>query len=117
MVHKYFELTNKFAALTSNIDTFVEEVRKKNINSMATDEWTVKDVLAHITFWHMNYAANYEALANNLPPPLLEGPGYKINQQGVSSLRKYSRNRLISMLQDAQKSLEINILIDRVPQM
>jgi hypothetical protein len=73
---------------------------------MATDEWTVNEVLAHITFWHTSYAANYQALANNHPPPLLEGSGYLINQEGLASLKKYSRGKLIAKLINAQKVLK-----------
>ena len=84
---------------------------------MATDIWTVKEVLCHIVFWHENYAANYNALANNLQPPLLDGPGYKLNVDGAASLRKYPLEELTQRLQKAQNILYACIVEKGVPQM
>ncbi len=84
---------------------------------MATDEWTVKEVLCHIVFWHENYAANYKAMANNQEPLLLDAPFYKLNKEGVLQLEKFSIENLIKRLQKAQNTLRIQIIEKKVPQM
>ena len=83
---------------------------------MATDEWTVKDVLCHIVFWHENYAVNYKALANHGEPPLPEGMS-TINTAGVLSLRQYSIKDLIKRLQRANDSLYESIVEKKIPRM
>ena len=105
-----------FESMSDAINTFIKEVEKKSAKCMATDEWTVKDVLRHIVFWHENYAANYQALADHQSPPLPEEMS-TINQRGVSSLRRFSQKVLISRLHKANKSLKNSIVIKQVPQM
>jgi hypothetical protein len=105
-----------FALLSKNLDVFIGEVKKKKSTLMATDEWTVKDELCHIVFWHENYAANYQALAERRDPPLPEGMS-TINIAGVLSLRKNSMKMLFERLQKAHKSLYTSIVIKKVPQM
>lgn len=83
---------------------------------MVTDEWTVKDVLCHIVFWHENYAANYEALSRHEDPPLPEGMS-TINERGVSLLKRYARKVLIGRLQKADISLRKSIVEKQVPRM
>lgn len=115
MVNKNYTLL--FAELSRNIDLFIKEVDRKRSSLMATDEWSVKDVLCHIVFWHENYADNYRALAENENPPLLVGPGYKLNKDGVAGLRKYSRSELVKRLLKANRSLYKSIVMKGVPKM
>ena len=105
-----------FDALSKSIDSFIKEVEKKRARMMATDEWTVKDELRHIVFWHENYAANYQALAEHKDPPLPEKMS-TINQRGIEALKKFSQKELISRLKKANKSLENSIIVKKVPQM
>ena len=83
---------------------------------MATDEWTVKDELCHIVFWHENYAANYKALAEHKDPPLPEGMS-TINMRGVASLRRRSIKELIARFYLANLSLRKSIIKNKVPRM
>jgi hypothetical protein len=105
-----------FDNLSNNLDIFIEKVKKKKLTLMATDDWTVKDELCHITFWHENYAANYKALAEHIDPPLPEGMS-TINMAGVMSLRKFSIKELIKRLRKANKSLYTSIVVSKVPRM
>jgi hypothetical protein len=105
-----------FSAFTDSVEAFIHEVQSKKSTLMATDEWTVKDELCHITFWHENYAANYEALVRHEDPPLPEGMS-TINMAGVLSLRQYSIRELIEKLQKANKSLYESIIIKQIPRM
>lgn len=83
---------------------------------MATSEWTVKDVLCHIVFWHENYAANYQALAEHREPQLPDSMS-TINKRGVASLRKLTRKELFVRLGQANKSLKKSIVDKQVSQM
>jgi len=105
-----------FSQLTSNIELLIQEVKAKKSTLKATDEWSVKDEFCHIVFWHENYAANYEALANDEIPKLPENMS-TINMRGVKSLRKYSIRDLVSRLHSAHESLFVSIVEKRVPRM
>lgn len=105
-----------FSIFSNSVEAFIAQVDKKTLSLMATKEWTVKDVLCHIVFWHENYAANYQALAAGLTPPLPEGMS-TINKRGVLSLKKYSRKELITRLRSANMSLAKSIVEKLVPQM
>lgn len=113
MNHLYTEL---FSTLTESIESFIHEVKSKKSTLMATNEWTVKDELCHITFWQENYAANYEALVKHKNPPLPEGVS-TINMAGVLYLRKSSIKELISRLRIAHASLYESIVVKHIPQM
>ena len=105
-----------FAMMTENLELFIETVKSKKSTLMATDEWTIKDNLCHVVFWHENYAQNYKALAEHREPPLPEGMS-TINMRGVKSLRKYSIKKLLERLQKAHKSLYVSIVEKKIPQM
>jgi hypothetical protein len=111
---KYSELFQEFS---NNLNVFITEVKKQKMTNVATDQWTVKEVLCHITFWHENYAANYEAMVNNQKPPLFDGLGYELNRLSVSTLKKYPANELIERLRKAQTSLYNSIMVAEIPQM
>lgn len=112
----YMNIKELFSLLADSVEAFICEVKNKKSTLQATDEWTVKDELCHIVFWHENYAANYEALAKNEEPSLPEGMS-TINMAGVLSLRKYSIKELIRRLLKANKSLYNSIVIKEVPRM
>ena len=113
MKNKYTEL---FVIFTESIENFINEVKNKKSTLMATKEWTVKEELCHIVFWHENYAANYKALAENVEPILPEGMS-TINVAGVRSLRGRSIKELISRLRKANDSLFLSIVDKKVPRM
>lgn len=105
-----------FSTFSSSIEDFIHEIKNKKSTLKATDEWTVKDELCHIVFWHENYAANYKALAKHEDPPLPQGLS-TINMAGVISLRKYSIMELINRLRKANESLYNSIVVMKVPRM
>ena len=112
---KHFE--TEFEEFSNNLDVFIQAVRAKPLSLLATDQWNVKDLLAHIVFWHENYAANYNAMAMNKVPPLFVGPGYKLNDEGVATLGKVGVEILFERLASAQKSLYESIVDKGVPEM
>jgi hypothetical protein len=108
--------TEHFSEVTRQLDLFVQTVKRKKSTLMSTDEWTVKDELCHIVFWHENYAANYKALAEHTDPPLPQDMS-SINMAGVLWLRHYSIKELLRRLQEAHESLYTSIVVHKVPQM
>lgn len=104
------------ARLSEKLKELVIEVKNKNSKLMATDEWTVKDELCHIVFWHETYAANYYALATHQEPPLPDKMS-SINKRGVSELRKLTIRELVNKLDKAQKVLYECIVEKEVPRM
>lgn len=106
-----------FALLVKRLGEFLVEFEKKDPSLMATDEWTVKDILCHLVFWHENYAANYNALANSEEPPLFDKPTYLLNTQGVKSLRKLPVSLLVERLHKANNILKTCIVDNNVPRM
>ncbi len=99
-----------FQQLTETLRLFLDEVDKHHESAMATDLWTVREVLAHVTFWHTNYAENYEALAKKKIPLLIDCPLYFANLSGVDSLRDKSVGELEEQVLKAHRSLEKNIV-------
>lgn len=106
-----------FAILSKNLGGFIEEVKNKKLTLMATDEWTVKDILCHIVFWHETYAANYKALAQHSKLAIPELPAYKLNMPAVISLRRDTIEELINKLHKANKILYTSIVEKKVPRM
>lgn len=112
---KYSQL---FLLLTEAVKVFLEEVNKHNLRDMATKEWSVKDQLCHIAFWHNYYAQNYAALAAGAKPFLFVSKGGSTrNQKGVDMLKYKSRRQLITLLNKAHTSLYGSIVVKKVPKM
>ena len=112
---KYSQL---FILLTETVNNFVKEVNKHRLLDMATDEWTVKDELCHIAFWHDYYAQNYAAMASGTKPFLFVSKGGSTrNQEGVDKLKNKSKKYLLTLLEKAHSILYDSIVLKKVPQM
>lgn len=107
-----------FISLTGTVNAFILEVKKHKLQDMATEEWSVKDVLCHIAYWHQYYAQNYLALARGEKPFIFTSKGGSTrNQEGVDKYKNKSRKDLISIISKAQSSLYKSIVIKKVPKM
>ena len=107
-----------FLSLTEAIKTFLEEVNKHKLQDMATHEWTVKDELCHIAFWHDYYAQNYSSLVAGIKPYVFTSKGGSTrNQEGVDRLNHQSKKDLVTSLHKAHASLYKSIVVKRVPKM
>ncbi len=112
---KYSQL---FLLLTEAVKAFLQEVKKHKPQDMATKEWTVKDELCHIAFWHDYYAQNYAAMAASSKPFLFVSKGGSTrNQEGVDKLHYKSQKHLASLINTAQSSLYNSIVVKQVPKM
>jgi hypothetical protein len=94
----------------NTIDEFI------NIYSLIKDtsviiysDWSTKDVLGHITFWHLGFAQNLSdaALKNKQNP--FKGSLTEVNERGVKEMANYSIEELIKKIREAQKQIDKNI--------
>ena len=107
-----------FSILDETLHTFIQEVNKQNLQNMVTGEWSVKDELCHIVFWHRYYAQNYSALARGEEPIIFTSKGGSMrNQEGVNSLKATSKKDLIRLLQVAQRELFECIVVKKISAM
>lgn len=111
------DYSSLFEKFSERLNIFIDAIKKQVLTKKATDQWSVKEVLCHITYWHENYAANYDAMVRHQLPPLFDLPGQEINKLSVSTLRSLSVDTLINRLQQAHKSLYNSIVIEKVPHM
>ncbi len=112
---KYSQL---FIILDKTLQNFIQEVNNQKLQNLATQHWTVKDVLCHIVFWHTYYAQNYLSLSEGKTPTVFTSKGGSLrNQEGVNSLKTLSKDDLFAMLQIAQQTLYNCIVIKHVPEM
>ncbi len=107
-----------FKDLDDALQKFIQEVNTQHLQNMATEEWSVKDVLCHVVFWHQYYAQNYAALSRNEEPFIFTSKGgSQRNQIGVDSLKATPKDTLLNMLQVAQRELYESIVVKKVPAM
>jgi len=113
-------MSQKYSVLFSELDdalhVFLDEVEKKRLGDMATEEWTVKDVLGHICIWHQYYAQQYEALVRGNEPYVHRSLAGK-NDEGRVKMKNFSKSHLINELRKAHESLRKSIVIHEVPRM
>lgn len=75
-----------------------------------SDEWTAKDVLGHVTFWHESFARNVADLAQGRTPTPLKGKLGDLNQRGVESSRACTLSEVIARFEAAHEVIRANIL-------
>lgn len=78
-------------------------------------EWSIKDALAHLVFWHENLARNAAALAAGQQPRYLKGRLLDLNRQGVAELRPCSLEETLQRLESAQAGIAAVILNPNLP--
>lgn len=64
------------------------------------EEWTAKDILMHIVFWHESFARNVRDIVNDIKPTPLKGKYSDLNQRCFDEMRT-------STVEDISKRLEI----------
>ena len=81
----------------------------KNPESILFGEWTAKDILGHIVFWHESFARNVLDILSDLKPTPLKGRLTDLNQQSVVEMRPYSTETLLLRLESAHQVIQHNI--------
>ncbi|MGS2806280.1 maleylpyruvate isomerase N-terminal domain-containing protein [Nocardia sp. MW-W600-9] len=72
-------------------------------------QWSAKDVLAHIVYWHESFARNIEALALGHKPSPPKWSLRETNQISVEENRSVSKAALLRRLRAAQSTIERHI--------
>jgi len=90
-----------YQELTHTLESFLSKVEQADLKNHIYEHWDIKDIVGHITYWHINYAANLKACDQKRKPPLLKGKYIDLNQKGVDEMRKYSFKELRKKLLDA----------------
>lgn len=97
---------SKLTYLGDTLHQFIAEYRLHDSSEQVTEVWTVKDILCHLTYWHMYYADNLSAAAKGKSFVLSNAqyPNLKISE--VESMRPYSDAALTTYLAYAQEMIE-----------
>ena len=81
-----------------------------NPDMVVCEDWTAKDILGHITFWHESFARNVSDLVNDIKPTPLKGRFIDLNQRGVEEMRPYPLAEVLERLAIAHRTIQDNIL-------
>lgn len=73
-------------------------------------EWSLKDILGHITFWHENLARNTSALLEGNAPNFLKGSLADLNRASAEQARGMDVAQIIERLRQAQAVICNSIL-------
>jgi hypothetical protein len=74
------------------------------------DEWTARDILGHITFWHESFSRNVSDLVRDIKPILLEGSYGELNQRCMKEMRTQTVDVVLKRLESAHRVVRANIL-------
>jgi hypothetical protein len=73
--------------------------------TLRVDDWSAKDTLGHIAFWHESFARNVSALADGREPHVLEGTYPSLNERGVEASRAMSVGGIAGRIRRAQATI------------
>lgn len=94
------DIVEKFINVFSqNIDTSI----------IIYTDWSAKDVLGHITYWHQGFARNLSDAALQKKQNPFKGSLTEVNERGVKEMADYSTEELITKIREAQKQINDNI--------
>ena len=80
------------AELLDELDSAVERLLAAAAANVSDDvlvdgSWAVRDVVAHVTFWHESFARNVDDLVHARRPTPLRGRLSDLNERGVAQAR------------------------------
>ena len=78
------------------------------------EEWTAKDVLGHIVFWHESFARNVRDIVNDIKPTPLKGKYSDLNQRCFDEMRTKTVEDITKRLEVAHGVIQENILNPRL---
>lgn len=87
-------------------------------DQLINTNWTAKNILGHLVFWHERFARNAKDLAEGRKPYPLHGKRSEVNDRSVQSTKNDSMVMLLNRLIQAQKTIDDNILnpaFDMIP--
>jgi hypothetical protein len=81
-----------------------------NPETAVYEEWTAKDILSHIVFWHESFARNVHDIVNDIKPTPLKGKYSDLNQRCFDEMRTKTVDDIIKRLEAAHRIIRENIL-------
>lgn len=96
--------------LNVTVAQLLDMARSFQPDRTVSDEWTAKDVLGHVTFWHASFARNVDDLAQGRTPTPLKGKLGDLNQRGVEESRACTLTEIIARFEAAHAVIRANIL-------
>jgi hypothetical protein len=74
------------------------------------EEWTARDILGHIVFWHESFARNVRDIVNDIKPTPLKGKYKDLNQRCFDEMRTETVEEITKRLEAAHRVIRENIL-------
>ena len=78
------------------------------------ENWSAKEVLAHITFWHESFARNISDVGEGNEPHIFKGSMKNVIKRGVHENRDVPIDILLRRLRKAQRTIEKHIFNDSI---
>lgn len=85
-----------------------------NPDMMVYELWSIRDIFAHLTFWHESFARNTQDIARGIKPTPPDGKYRDLNQAGIDEMRLCSFGAVIQRFQAAHAIIQTNILNPRI---
>jgi hypothetical protein len=99
------------ARLNTTVAQFIDLYQHiPNPEIIQVDDWTAKNVLCHVTFWHESFARNVCDLVNDIPPRPLNGRYADLNQQCFTEMDPFPIETILQRFSSAQDMIRVNIL-------
>lgn len=102
-----FPLLTLVDTLERRVDDIVFLYCQHGFDSYASvyPEWTAKDVLAHIVFWHESFARSLESISGGGKATPPKGNLRVVNQQGVDDRKQMNVTQLLRAFEQAQETI------------
>jgi hypothetical protein len=103
------------AVLLAQLDESLEALYNlyRNLADPETDvyqDWTAREILGHLTFWHESFARNVSDLAHGRAPSPLKGKYVELNQRSVEEMGPLTTAQVTHRLRAAQQVIQEHIL-------
>jgi len=92
----------------SDFVSYLKTLKSEDWNKMATDKWTIKDVVAHMVGWEAQDPQSLrEAWENKEPPWWMKTKKYdEFNQKAVEHYKNYTPEELIAEWETCQQKFQ-----------
>lgn len=102
-------------ALLAELDAAVERLlaaaaENPSADAPVTDSWSVRDVVAHVTFWHESFARNVNDLVHGRRPTPLRGRLTGLNERGVAEAMTPPLEAIVDCFRAAQATIHASIM-------
>lgn len=113
------EISSQLILLQNKVEELISFFNQHyNYDVRVNAQWSAKDVLGHLTFWHESFARNLKDLADGIKPNPFKGTLSMVNERSVRCTRECSIKELQLRLDQDQKIINENIFnnaIEMIP--